>query len=130
MNRDAYALHDLTHFPVVLTRRPSVAQGAVHTWTREMEMLAASQTPFVLVGTDLNVDMAPADRRDMVAWQALNMARLRRCCAGFISIVPDPRAFGLPFVAVPTLAQARDRARELLAAFSGGQGAAMARRAA
>lgn len=130
MNRDAYALHDLTHFPMVLTRRPNVAQGAVQTWAHEMDMLVASGKPFVLVGTDLNVDMSLADRRDMVAWQASNMARLRRCCAGFVSIVPDPRAFGLPFMAVPTLAQARDRARELLAAFPGGQGASIVRRVA
>ncbi|GAB1579047.1 hypothetical protein [Bordetella petrii] len=117
MNPDAFALHDLTHFPVVLTRRPRASSGTAHIWTREMDMLAASAEPFVLIGTDLNVDMAPLERRDMAAWQGLNLARLRQRCAGFVSIVPDPRALGLPFVAVATLAQARDKARELLAAF-------------
>ncbi|MBV7486288.1 hypothetical protein [Bordetella sp. BOR01] len=131
MNPDTYVLHDLTHFPMIMTRRPTVQRGAVQTWAREMDMLLAdSPVPFVLVASDLNVDMAAVDRRDMVAWQALNMARLRRRCAGFISIVPDPRAFGLPFMVVPTLAQARDHARELLAAFAGGQGGVAVRREA
>ncbi|MCD0502905.1 hypothetical protein [Bordetella petrii] len=126
MNPDVYALHDLTQFPVVLTRRPLARQDTAHTWTREMEWLAASPGPFVLIGTDLNVDMAPAERREVVAWQAANMQRLRQRCAGFISVVPDPRAYGLPFFAVPTLAQARDKARELLLGFPGGYGHAAA----
>jgi len=117
MNPDAFALHDLTHFPVVLTRRPRASAGTMQLWTREMDMLAASPEPFVLIGTDLNMDLAPLERRDMAAWQAVNLARLRQRCAGFVSIVPDPRAFGLPFAAVATLAQARDKARGLLAAF-------------
>jgi len=121
LDPDTYALHDVTQYPLVLTRRPHASAGAVQAWARDMDRLAGGTTPFVLIATDLNVDLSAADRRDMVAWQASNMARLRRYCAGFVSIVPDPRAFGLPFFAVPTLAQARDRARELLVAFAGGR---------
>ena len=53
MNPDAFALHDLTHFPVVLTRRPRASAGTMQLWTREMDMLAASPEPFVLIGTEI-----------------------------------------------------------------------------
>ncbi|KCV59721.1 hypothetical protein ACXXNA_16755 [Bordetella bronchiseptica] len=128
MNQADFRYHDVTGFPLVVARHRDGVPGFAAHWIAEMEQLAGNPAQFVMIVPDLDVEIAHEDRKAMVQWQTGNMARLRECCKGFIAVKPDPsglartqaqaekmtRAFGLPFCAVATLAQAREKARQLL----------------
>lgn len=132
MNPVLFQYHDLTQFPLVLTRHHGAPQGYAEAWVREMEQLVASPEPFVLVTLDLDAPIAHEDRRRMVQWQTENMHRIRRVSRGYVAVKPDisgyerasrqaekmTRAFDFPFVVVHSMVEARLAARRLMAGLS------------
>jgi hypothetical protein len=126
MNRDHFFFHDLSRFPIVTAKHGGAPKGYAATWIREMEMLVDNPQSFVMVVPDMRQEAGHDDRKAMIEWQ--NMPRLKARCRAFIAVEREPqaldkirkrgekmaRAFGMPFLAVATPAEALQCARELL----------------
>ncbi|AHV94484.1 hypothetical protein [Bordetella holmesii] len=129
MNPDLFQYHDLSQFPLVLTRHFGAPAGYAQIWIKEMEQLVSSPEPFVLVTQDLGTPISHDDRKKMVQWQTENMPRIRQASRGYIAVKPDisgyerackqaekmTRAFDFPFVVVNSMVEARAAARRLMA---------------
>ncbi|OZI72092.1 hypothetical protein [Bordetella genomosp. 12] len=129
MNPALFQYHDLSQFPLVLTRHLGAPQGYAQAWIAEMEQLMASPEPFVLVTQDLGAPIAHEDRKQMVQWQTENMHRIRQASRGYVAVKPDisgyeraskqaekmTRAFDFPFVVVGSMVEARQAAHRLMA---------------
>ncbi len=128
MNPVHFQYHDLSQFPLVFARHAQAPKGCAEQWICEMEMLTASEVPYVLVVMQLDAEIDHEDRKQMVRWQTDNMPRLRQKCRGFVAVQPDPqalirvskqaekmsRAFEVPFVVAPDEPGAREAALRLL----------------
>lgn len=128
MNRDHFFFHDLSRFPIVTAKHGGAPAGYSASWIREMEMLVDNPQSFVMVMPDMRMEAGHDDRKAMIDWQTRNMQRLKARCRAFIAVEREPdalnrirqrgekmaRAFGMPFLAVATSAEALQCARELL----------------
>ncbi|MDX3986571.1 MAG: hypothetical protein QHC88_15060 [Achromobacter sp.] len=128
MNRDHFFFHDLSRFPIVTAKHGGAPAGYSASWIREMEMLVDNPQSFVIVMPDMRMEAGHDDRKAMIDWQTRNMQRLKARCRAFIAVEREPdalnrirqrgekmaRAFGMPFLAVATSAEALQCARELL----------------
>ncbi|MGV2861255.1 hypothetical protein [Achromobacter sp. ESBL13] len=128
MNRDHFFFHDLSRFPIVTAKHGGAPDGYSASWIREMEMLVDNPQSFVMVMPDMRMEAGHDDRKAMIDWQTRNMQRLKARCRAFIAVEREPdaldrirkrgekmaRAFGMPFLAVATSAEALQCARELL----------------
>lgn len=128
MNADQFFFHDLTEFPIVISRHGNAPQGYAVTWIREMEMLVDNPESFVMIVPEMASDTAHEDRKAMVTWQTTNMDRIKARCRAFVAIESEPaalekirkqgekmtRAFGLIFLGMASETEAMEYARQLL----------------
>lgn len=128
MNPEKFFFHDLSQFPIVTSKHGGAPDGYSASWIREMEMLVDNPQSFVMVVPDMRQEAGQADRKAMIEWQTANMPRLKARCRAFIAVEGNAdaldkirkrgekmtRAFGVPFLAVATVGQAAQCARELL----------------
>lgn len=125
----AFALHDMSAFPVVRLSGRALPAGYAAQWTAEMDALVARGQPFALLLLDSAENETHEDQKQRVLWLKANKGPFAAVCRGVIGVEPDRAqrllkraqgamvalAFGLTFRVVASPAEAEALARRLLA---------------
>ncbi len=123
------SIHDLSDFPLVRLRPDAAVRGYGPAWCTEMYDLLSQGERFVLIYPPASQEEDHEDRKLRGLWLKQNKDALANACLALIVVEPDPdkrvaleahmvgtvRAFGTPQAAVPSLAEAEDLGRRLLA---------------
>ena len=123
-----FAVHDISGFPIILTRPEAIVPGYAEAWEREMDMLLAEGRPFIVVFPTTGAEEGHEDRKRRGLWLKANKQALAHLCLSLITIEPDglkrialkaqtamaTKAFGIPAQITSSLDEAARLAKQLL----------------